>query len=41
MLGKYDPEQQNRSNFRVIEPVMLECAKAGVTKIKFGALPGD
>lgn len=30
-----------RVPFRVIEPVMLECAKAGVTKIKFGALPGD
>lgn len=30
-----------RVPFRMIEPVMLECAKAGVTKIKFGALPGE
>jgi biopolymer transport protein ExbD len=30
-----------RVPFRLIEPIMLECAKAGVTKIKFGALPGE
>jgi len=26
--------------FRVIEPLMVECARAGVTQIKFGTLPG-
>ncbi|MDG2388300.1 MAG: biopolymer transporter ExbD [Planctomycetaceae bacterium] len=26
--------------FRSIEPLMVECARAGVTQIKFGALPG-
>lgn len=26
--------------FRAIEPLMVECARAGVTQIKFGALPG-
>ena len=30
-----------RVPFRLIEPIMLACAKAGVTKIKFGALPGE
>lgn len=27
--------------FKVIEPLMVECARAGVTQIKFGALPGE
>jgi len=27
--------------YRVIEPLMVTCAEAGVTQIKFGALPGE
>lgn len=27
--------------FKVIEPLMVECARAGVSQIKFGTMPGE